>query len=277
VERKDLSLLLEANELVRMSNLQTRYPNQWTNSSTGTFGSKFVSVLLASGKDNTVEIEAYQMSNQGVALVRDKVIKPVKDDVKSFRIVQKQDYLYPDILWRDKDEYGNMVTKAEKIFPSHYFIIGVNHGFPKEPNPTFKTNTFPIENRGKFGYDVPSWNHVKRQLEGKNDIKFIEALNDFHLLLYLAVQDLDVNLLREIVEVISLKQDQLDTQRIKKLQKDIQDAFSKSTPPGSQENDILSELHTLMPGFSLEECKIALQVSNNDFGLAANFLLDQRK
>jgi len=93
VGERDLSSPLEANELVRMSNLQTRYPNQWTNSSTGTFGSKFVSVLLASGKDNTVEIEAYQMSNQGVALVRDNVIKPVKDDVKSFRIVQKKGLL----------------------------------------------------------------------------------------------------------------------------------------------------------------------------------------
>jgi len=178
-------------------------------------------------------------------------------------------------LWRDKDEYGNVVTKAEKIFPSHYFIIGVNHGFPKEPNPTFKTNTFPIENRGKLGFDVPSWNHVKRQLEGKNNIKFIEALNDFHLLLYLATQEVDVNLLREIVEVI--KQEQPDTQRIKKIQKDLQDAFSKSITPVSQENDLLSQLHNLMPGFSLDECKIALQVSNNDFGLAANFLLDQKK
>jgi len=274
---RDLSSPLEANELVRMSHLQTRYPNNWSNSSAGTFGSKFVSVLLASGKENTVEIEAYQMSNQGVALVRDKVIKPVKDDPKSFRIVQKEDFLYPDLLWRDKDEYGNVVTKADKVFPSHYFIIGVNHGFPKEPNPTFKTNTFPIENREKLGFESPNWNHVKRHLEGKHDTKFMEALNDFHLLLFLASQDFDVNFLREITSEI--KQEKPDIQKIKKLQKDFHEALSKYTTstPVSQEKDLVKELQNLIPGFSIQECKEALQVSNNDFGLAANYLLDQRK
>jgi len=109
-----------------------------------------------------------------------------------------------------------------------------------DPNPTFKTNTFPIENREKLGFDIPSWSLVKRQVEGRNEVKFVEALNDFHLLYFLATNEgFDENLLREIIEVIKLEKPDLN--RIRQLQKNFNAVISNFVGKSQVSTDPLKE------------------------------------
>jgi len=198
VNKRDPASPLEAKEMIRMAHLQTRYPNSWAHSRDGVFGSKFVSVVMVPSKDNSVELEAYQMSNQGVALVTDKIIKAVKKDPTQFKVNKSSnEFIYPDILYSDKDEYGNnVVKKADPFLPSSYFIISVRHGFPKAPIQTFRSNSFPVENRQDRVQDWPS---LTAALSGKTGPALVAALNDFHLLYFLATQ---VQFSRELLEKI---------------------------------------------------------------------------
>lgn len=82
-------------ELIRMANLQVcppldrthsacqaRYRSPWQKSRTGYYGSKFVSVIVHGTDDNGVELDAWMMSNQGVALASEGIIKSSKKDVR---------------------------------------------------------------------------------------------------------------------------------------------------------------------------------------------------
>jgi len=280
VSDRDLSSPLEAKEMTRMAHLQLRYTNPWSHSREGHFGSKFVSVLLASGKDNTVEIEAYQMSNQGVALVKEKIIKPAKNNPTAFRVtLSNEQWLHPDILYSDKDEYGNVVVKkADPYFPSSFFIIGVRHGFPKEPKPTFKNHTFPVENRA----EVPTWQNVKRHLEGKNGTAFIDALNDFHLLYFLGTTDgfdntVFENILKAISEPDSVSIPDLRNAVAIQLQKLLpqQTQVNKTHPAPPKEPTVNSELlhQLLLMGYNEDQAKEALVVGGNSIEAAVNYLL----
>merc|ERR1719295_2008325 len=55
---------------------QDLYPNPCKHTEEGVFGSKFVTVCITGNKDCEVEMMAYQVSNQCMALVNDKIIFP---------------------------------------------------------------------------------------------------------------------------------------------------------------------------------------------------------
>lgn len=182
---------LTATEMVRMAHLQDRYPNPWSHSRNGRFGSKFVSVICTGGLNNGVEIEAYQISNQGCALVIEKVIKPVTSKPQFFKVrPSDEQWLNPDLMYKKEDEYHNVVTvKADPYLPVDYFIIGVRHGFPKADKPVypfFGSFAFPTDNR--FPTDPkPAWNDILRILDTKKDPELKNSLLDFNLLLFLAI------------------------------------------------------------------------------------------
>jgi len=67
-----------------------------------------------------------------------------------------------------------------------------------------------------------------------------------------------------------------DTQRISKLQKEFNEAITKYTTTQTHEKDLARDLQNLV-GCSLKDCEEALHVSNNDYTMAANYLLDQKK
>lgn len=101
------------------------------------------------------------------------------------------DRYVPAIFYQDVSEFGNQTThSAEPYFPVSYLVVSVNGPtFPMEPNPLF-TNKFPIGNRitGPQGPD-----QLKAHLNSPDNKAIrptgqLKVVSDFHLLLYLAVQ-----------------------------------------------------------------------------------------
>jgi len=179
---------LYCTELIRMGHLQSRYPNPWNNSDSKQYGSKFVSVLCYGSYKNpgNVDLEAFQMSNQGVALVKDEIIKASKEDHLNFRVKRSNETtFYPDLQYQDVNEYGkNVIKRADPYFPAYFFIIGLRFGFPKNPKPSFPNFNFPVYNMD----DKSTWEEVRDYFRGKRGKDFFNSLLNFHLILFLAFE-----------------------------------------------------------------------------------------
>eukprot|EP01125_Pyxidicula_operculata_P001331 TRINITY_DN11229_c0_g1_i1.p1 TRINITY_DN11229_c0_g1~~TRINITY_DN11229_c0_g1_i1.p1 ORF type:complete len:616 (+),score=152.61 TRINITY_DN11229_c0_g1_i1:46-1893(+) len=294
---RDPTSPLETSEMMRMANLQARYRSPWSESSSGYFGSKFVSVLLCGAKDNGVDIEGYQMSNQGVALTNEKVIKRSKENPKEFRVSRSnEEWLYPDIMFSDKDEYGNtVIRKVDSELPSNFFIINVTHGFPNNVDPdkfTFKTSTFPAENRP----DRPvTWDDVKKKIgavgtSSNAKADFARVLSDFHLLIFLATHELkDPSLLDKIISFIKNDKSVSADEIFHGLKVEIEINLSSTSPspvnsmssPSQPKNTTPSSRSSLDPkiqtlvsaGFTVQQAEEALFACGGNVESAANFLL----
>jgi nuclear protein localization family protein 4 len=72
-----------------------------------------------------IEIEAYQVSDQCMALVKDGVITSSKDP-KLMRVKKSKKRYIPDVMYKDTNEYNlEVVRKAEPYLPTEFFIIPV--------------------------------------------------------------------------------------------------------------------------------------------------------
>lgn len=80
---------------------QNMHPNPCKMAASGYFGSKFVTVLVTGDKDNQIHMEGYQVSNQCMALVRDKCLVPTKDvsELAYIREGDKKVYV-PDVFYK---------------------------------------------------------------------------------------------------------------------------------------------------------------------------------
>jgi len=142
---------LYCTELIRMGNFQSRYASSWNNSETKSYGSKFVSVLCYGTDRNqdpndkekkaVVDLDAFQISNQGACLVKEGVIKPSKEDPIQFRVRKSNEkYIFPELQFMDVNEYGkDVIKRADPFFPALFFIIGLRQGVLRNnPKPKFK-------------------------------------------------------------------------------------------------------------------------------------------
>jgi len=98
-----------------------RFPSPCRDSTTGVFGSKFVSVLVYGNAEGNIEVAAYQLSNQVARLIRDGVVAVAKTP-QHLRVKKaKEGIIFPDVYYRDKNEYGVPQTmKADPNFPNEY-------------------------------------------------------------------------------------------------------------------------------------------------------------
>jgi len=169
-------------EIIRMGKHQSKYPNPWNDSDEKRFGSKFVSVLCYGSQNGGIEFDAFQISNQGVALIQDDVIKVAKEDPINFKVRKSNEkYIYPELQYSDVNEYGKNVTKkADPFFPALFFIIGVRSSTPKNPKPSFPKFSFPTYNH----IEKPGWEAVRDHFNGKRGKEFIDSFLDFQLLLF---------------------------------------------------------------------------------------------
>ena len=186
-DRDPLNYVLTSEECVRMCALQNKYASPCQQSNTGNFGSKFVSVLVYGNAEGNIEIAAYQMSNQVARLVRDGVARATKREPGFMRArASTEETLFPDVYYSHRNEYNLLVqSRADPNFPNEYGIVSVRHSFPKDPIPLFKSCTFAIENRAP---SLPNPAQVQSALQGKSGAAYMNALSDFHLLLYVALQ-----------------------------------------------------------------------------------------
>eukprot|EP01137_Pigoraptor_chileana_P006186 Opistho-2@50248 len=184
-KRHGESYFLTSAECIMAGDLQTKYPNACALSRTGKFGSKFVSVIVSGHADGGVGIEAYQVSNQCMALTRAGYLLPSRKDLSLGRIKASTPTLYvPDVMYSYKNEYGSDVTVAAKpTFPLDYLIVSVASGAPHEPSPMFDLapSPFTIENRLAIreNQDMARLRDHLRQ-----NTMFLALVSDFHLLVH---------------------------------------------------------------------------------------------
>ncbi|KAK3586114.1 hypothetical protein CHS0354_033236 [Potamilus streckersoni] len=188
------SHFLSAEECIMAADFQNKYTNPCKLSSDGHFGSKFVTVIVTGDSSNQIHFEGYQVTNQCMALVRDDCLIPTKDAPELGYIKESSNEQYvPDVFYKYTDEYGNEVTQLARPLPVEYLLVDITAAFPVEPKSTFTDynglKTFSIENRADIG-EVQDFNNLISYMEQFPPEKFLEAVSDFHLLLFLATNDM---------------------------------------------------------------------------------------
>ncbi|CAL1686966.1 unnamed protein product [Lasius platythorax] len=188
------SHFLSAQECIMAGYFQNRYPNLCRFSPNGYFGSKFVTVCVTGDDKNQVHMEGYQVSNQCMALVRDGCLVPTKDAPELGYVIESTDKQYvPDVFYKEKDTYGNEVTRLARPLPVEYLLVDVPASTPLTPQFTFFTDDnitpFPVENRHVDG-QVQEFNALCTYMQQFNADQFLEATSDFHLLLFIATMDM---------------------------------------------------------------------------------------
>ncbi|KAI8796398.1 nuclear protein localization protein 4 [Biomphalaria glabrata] len=188
------SHFLSAEECIMAADFQNKYPNPCSLSPDGHFGSKFVTVVVTGDNDNQIHFEGYQVSNQCMALVRDDCFVPTKDVPQLGYIKESGNEQYvPDVFYKDKDNYGNEVIHIARPLPVEYLLVTIPAAFASDFHYTFKSNiqseSFPVENRENIG-QTQEFSALTSYLERFPPNKFLEAMSDFHLLMFLATSDM---------------------------------------------------------------------------------------
>ncbi|XP_037944598.1 nuclear protein localization protein 4 homolog isoform X2 [Teleopsis dalmanni] len=184
---------LTAQECITAGELQNRHPNPCKYSSSGYFGSKFVTVCVTGDKTKQVHMEGYAVSAQCMALVRDNCLIPTKDAPELGYVRESSDKQYvPDVYYKEKDQYGNEVQRLARPLPVEYLLVDVPASTPLQQQYTFtqydKREPFPVENRYLDGH-LQDFNALSTYLSRWSDEEFLEAVSDFHLLVYLYKMD----------------------------------------------------------------------------------------
>ncbi|ESO96547.1 hypothetical protein LOTGIDRAFT_214584 [Lottia gigantea] len=188
------SHFLSAEECIMAGHFQNKFPNPCTWSSDGHFGSKFVTVIVTGDSKNQIHFEGYQVSNQCMALVNDDCLIPTKDVPELGYVKESSNEQYvPDVFFKDKDNYGNEVIQLARPLPVEYLLVDLPAAFPVEPQYTFSVNPdikpFVIENREDVG-DLQDFNALVQYLRQYQPDQFLEAMSDFHLLIFMATMDM---------------------------------------------------------------------------------------
>ncbi|XP_022108417.1 nuclear protein localization protein 4 homolog [Acanthaster planci] len=181
---------LSAEECIMAGEYQNQHPNPCRLAAEGTFGSKFVTCIVTGDVTNQIHTEAYQVSNQCMALVRDNCLVPTRDapELGYVRESTSEQYV-PDVFYTETDSYGNTSKSLARPLPVEFLLVDVTCGFPKDPMYTFNDRTilkhFPVENRSELGelQDLGPLAQYMKQFSGD---QFLEAMSDFHLMIYLA-------------------------------------------------------------------------------------------
>lgn len=216
-KRHPQSFFLSSLEAIFAATIQKANPVASKSSPTGQFGSRIVTAVLTATEDGQIDIAAYQVSEQAVAMVEADMIEAsvepgivrVKEEVRT----QQESRYIPDVFFSYKNEYGLEVKKSAKpCFPVEYLLVNVGfftlcsrigaytfikvtHGFPQTPSPWFHSIQFPVENRpGLEDQTLDNAMAALRRLEapsfepGSESYKKIELarwLSDWHLIAFL--------------------------------------------------------------------------------------------
>ncbi|KAA0187276.1 hypothetical protein HAZT_HAZT001750 [Hyalella azteca] len=142
---------LSSHEVITAATLQLQHPSPCALASSGSYGSKFATVIVTGDSENQVHMEGYQVSHQCEALVAAKCLLPTLDapELAYVRESSAQQYV-PDVFFKEKDEYGNEVTRLGRPLPVEYLLLDLPVSTPNTPTHTFTerdVHSFPIENR----------------------------------------------------------------------------------------------------------------------------------
>ena len=136
-KRHPQSFYLSSLEAIFATALQRTSQVPSRSSETGYFGSRLVTAVLTGTEDGAIDVSAYQVSEQAVAMVEADMIEAsvepgivrVKDEDRS----QDAARYVPDVFFRYKNEYGLEVKKTAKpSFPVEYLLVNVREFFNGE-------------------------------------------------------------------------------------------------------------------------------------------------
>lgn len=182
------SYFLSSLETCFSAEMQRRHENSSRFSSTGKFGSKFVTCVVSGNVEGGIDVQAYQVSNNAMAMVEADIIEPSVEP-GTMRVKDETATRYvPDVFYKYKNKYGvNVQENAKPCFPVEYLLVTLTHGFPSNPNPLFRAKSrFAIENR--MGMQTQDLQAVGRVLSNEADL--VDNLGDFHLIAFLAQQSM---------------------------------------------------------------------------------------
>ncbi|RKP34965.1 NPL4 family-domain-containing protein [Dimargaris cristalligena] len=130
---------LSSLECIFSAEMQRRHPNPCKWSTSGHFGSKFVTVVVSGNAERNIDLAAYQMSTTAMALSEADVVEPTYDpSLVRVKPAEAHQRYVPDIMYKYKNEYNTVVSKnAKPVFPVEYLITTLTHGFPDQPAPRF--------------------------------------------------------------------------------------------------------------------------------------------
>lgn len=136
-KRHPQSFYLSSLEAIFAATLQRTSLVPSRSSETGYFSSRLVTAVLTGTEDGAIDISAYQVSEQAVAMVDADMIEAsvepgivrVKDEDRS----QDAARYVPDVFFRYKNEYGLEVKKTAKpSFPVEYLLVNVRNFFARQ-------------------------------------------------------------------------------------------------------------------------------------------------
>uniref|UniRef100_A0A1B0CAK0 RanBP2-type domain-containing protein n=1 Tax=Lutzomyia longipalpis TaxID=7200 RepID=A0A1B0CAK0_LUTLO len=97
------------------------------------------------------------------------------------------------ICLQEKDIYGNEVSRLARPLPVEYLLVDVPASSPLVPTFTFTVREdkrpFPVENRLLDGH-LQDFTALSSYLSQWRPEEFLDAISDFHLLVYLARMDM---------------------------------------------------------------------------------------
>ncbi|XP_049869499.1 nuclear protein localization protein 4 homolog [Pectinophora gossypiella] len=179
---------LSAQECITAAHFQNLHPNACRHAAQGTFGSKFVTVCCSGDASGAVALDGYQVSGQGAALVRDRVLLPTRDapDLGYIRDSSDDQYV-PDVYYKERDAYGNEVGVSARRVPVAYLLVDVPVGVARAAAPTLAPGgSFPPAHRA-----LPAHAQSLRALQAHVAAapSWLAAASDLHVLLYLACNE----------------------------------------------------------------------------------------
>ena len=122
------SFFLSGCEVLFAAALQNANPTSCRWSSTGKFNSRFVTCVLTGNEAGEIGVEAYQVSEQAMAMCRSVDMIEASVNPNTIRIRPSSDgkRYVPEVFFRYKNQYGLDVKESAKpTFPVEYLIVNV--------------------------------------------------------------------------------------------------------------------------------------------------------
>lgn len=180
---------LSAEECITAAHFQNKHLNPCRLASEGTFGSKFVTVVVSGDKDKSIAFQGYQVSTQCMSLVADNCLIPTLDAPELGYIKESSsELIVSEVYYREKDKYGNEVQKIARPLPLEYLLTDIPAAVSVQNKYTATSLVaeFPGCNRL---HEAQTLSKLSQYLKQFSTETFVDALSDFNVLVFLATND----------------------------------------------------------------------------------------